>query len=53
MFDGKYGDLEIDGKSISIEKLNVDDLEKYLKEFEKKRLKLIEEQNNYLSRIFS
>ena len=53
MFDEKYGSLEIGGKSIPIEKMNIDDLEKYLKEFENKRLELINQQNDYLSKILS
>lgn len=49
--EGKYGSLHLNGMSIDIEKTNVNELEKYLKELEKKQIECIEQQNNYLSQI--
>lgn len=49
--DGKYGTVHIQGKSIDIEKTKVEDLEKYLKELEKKEENLLNQQNDYLSKI--
>lgn len=50
-FDGKYGNIHIDGTSIDIDKINITDLEKYLERLEKKRVQIIEQQNDYLSQI--
>lgn len=51
--DGKYGNIHINGMSIDIEKTNVNDLNKYLQELEMNRMRLIEQQNNYLSQIIN
>ena len=50
-FDGKYGNIHIDGTSIDIDKINITDLDKYLERLEKKRVQIIEQQNDYLSQI--
>ena len=50
-FDGKYGNIHIDGMSIDIDKINIDELDKYLEKLETKREQIIEQQNNYLSQI--
>lgn len=50
-FDGKYGNIHIDGTSIDIDKININDLDKYLERLEKKRVQIIEQQNDYLSQI--
>ena len=49
--NGKYGNLHIQGKSLDIDKLNLKELEDYLREMEEKRSQLIEEQNEYLSQM--
>lgn len=49
--DGKYGNLHIDGMSLDIDKINLEELNNYLDRLEKKQKELIEEQNNYLSQI--
>lgn len=49
--DGKYGNMHINGMSINIEKTNINELEKYLVELERKQKQLIEQQNDYLSQI--
>lgn len=49
--DGKYGNIHINGMSINIEKTNINELEKYLVELERKQKQLIEQQNVYLSQI--
>ena len=49
--DGKYGKVQIRGRSIDIEKTKINDLINYLQELEVKREKLIDQQNNYLSQI--
>ena len=51
MYDEKYGSVEIDGKKITIEDLDIDDLNKYMKKLENERAQLIEQQNDYLSKI--
>lgn len=51
--NGKYGDIHINGMSIDIEKTKIDDLNEYLQELEKKRMELLEQQNNYLSQIIN
>ena len=50
-FDGKYGNIHIDGMSIDIDKINMDELEQYLEKLETKRVQIIEQQNDYLSQI--
>lgn len=50
-FDGKYGNIHIDGTSIDIDKIKITDLDKYLERLEKKRVQIIEQQNYYLSQI--
>lgn len=50
-FDGKYGNIHIGGTSIDINKIKITDLYKYLERLEKKRVQLIEQQNDYLSQI--
>ena len=49
--DGKYGNIHIDGISIDIDKINITELDKYLERLERKRVKTIEQQNDYLSEI--
>ena len=51
--DSKYGNAHINGMSIDIEKSEISDLNKYLQELETRRMKLIEQQNNYLSQIIN
>ena len=51
--DGKYGNVHIKGMSIDIEKTKISDLNKYLQKLEMKREQLIEQQNNYLSKIIN
>lgn len=50
-FEGKYGNIHVDGMSKDIEKLSAKDLEEYLISLEGKRGKLIEEQNVFISQI--
>lgn len=50
-FDGKYGNIHIDGRSIDIDKMNITELEKYVEKLERKRMQIIEQQNDYLSQI--
>ena len=50
-FDGKYGNIHIDGTSIDIDKINITELGKYLEKIERKRVQIIEQQNDYLSQI--
>ena len=45
------GCINIKGKDVPIEKLDIDELNKYIKEFEKKRESLIKQQNDCLSQI--
>lgn len=49
--DGKYGNVHIDGMSKDIDKINTNELDKYLNELEKHRIELIKQQNEYLSQI--
>lgn len=49
--NGKYGNIHIKGKTIDIDKVNVDELEIYLNELETNRMKLIENQNEYISEL--
>lgn len=49
--DGKYGNVHIEGKSINIEKIPIEELNKYLKILKHNQEKLIEKQNQYLSQI--
>ena len=49
--DGKYGSIHINGMNVNIERTKINELNKYLEELETKRMKLIEQQNNYLSEI--
>ena len=51
--DGKYGNIHVNGMSIDIEKVDVNELDKYLNELEIKQIKLIEQQNEYLSKIIT
>ncbi len=50
-FNGKYGNIHIDGTSIDIDKINITELGKYLEKIERKRVQIIEQQNDYLSQI--
>ena len=50
-FDGKYGNVHIDGMSADIDKINMTELGKYLERLERKRVQIIEQQNAYLSQI--
>ena len=50
-FDSKYGNIHIDGISIDIDKINMGELDKYLEKLEKKRIQIVEQQNDYLSQI--
>lgn len=50
-FDGKYGNIHIDGTSIDIDKININELYNYLEKLERKRVKIIEQQNDCLSQI--
>lgn len=49
--DGKYGNIHIDGISIDIDKINITELDKYLERLERKRVQIIEQQNDCLSQI--
>lgn len=49
----KYGKLHKNGLSTSIDKMNIEELEKNLKELKQKQMKLIEKQNEYLSQIIN
>lgn len=49
--DGKYGNIHVDGMSIDIDKINMNELDKYLEKLQKKREQIIEQQNDYLSQI--
>ncbi len=49
--DGKYGSAQINGKSINIEKTDLNDLEKYSEELLAKRNELLDKQNDYLAKI--
>lgn len=49
----KYGNIHLNGDSISIEKSTVADLKGYMQKLEEKNMKLIEQQNEYLSQIMS
>ena len=49
--DGKYGNMHINGMSKNIEKTNINELEKYIVELERKQKQLIEQKNDYLSQI--
>lgn len=48
---GKYGDVNIDGKSMDINKLSIEKLYEALKRTENKENNLMEEQHRYLSEI--
>lgn len=50
-FDGKYGNVHIDGMSIDIDKINITELDKYLEKLQRKRVQIIEQQNDCLSQI--
>ena len=50
-FNEEYGNLHIDGTSINIDKINLDELTKYLEKLERRRENVIEQQNEYLSQI--
>lgn len=50
-FEGKYGNININGMSKDIEKSNANELKEYVKDLENRRIKLIEQQNSYLSKI--
>ena len=50
-FDGKYGNIHIDGMSVDIDKINMTELGKYLESLERKRVQIIEQQNDCLSQI--
>ena len=51
--NGKYGDLNIEGRKVDIEKTAILELKKYLEQLDKKEKKLIEKQNQYLSEILN
>ena len=50
-FDGKYGNVHIDGISVDIDKISMTELDKYIERIERKREQIIEQQNDYLSQI--
>lgn len=50
-FDGKYGNIHIDGMSVDIDKINMNELSKYLERLERKRVQIIEQQNDCLSKL--
>lgn len=50
-YEGKYGNIHIDGTSMDIDKINLSELNKYLEKLERKRTQIIEQQNDYLSQI--
>ena len=50
-FDGKYGNIHIDGISIDIDKINMTEYDKFLEKLERKQVQIIEQQNDYLSQI--
>ncbi len=49
--DGKYGNIHVDGMSIDIDKININELDMYLEKLERNRELIIEKQNDYLSKI--
>lgn len=48
-----YGNLHKNGSSISIDKMNIEELNKNLRELKLEQMKLIEQQNEYLSQIIN
>ena len=50
-FDGKYGNVHIDGMSIDIDKIHITELDKYLEKLQRKQVQIIEQQNDCLSQI--
>ena len=51
MFDNDYGKINIDGSSLEIDKLSIEELKKYLEICNTKEKELIEKQNEYLSQL--
>ncbi len=49
--ESKYGNINIDGMCIEIDKIKTSDFDKYLEKLEKKRVQLITQQNEYLSQL--
>lgn len=49
--DGKYGNIDVNGMSIDIDKMEVKELSQHLENLEKKQIELINQQNEYLSQI--
>ena len=49
----KYGKIHFNGKSIDIDQIDIDEIDEHLERLELKRMKIIEEQNEYLSQIIS
>lgn len=49
--NGKYGDIKIEGRSVDIEKIPLEELNKNLEKLLEKQNKLLEKQNEYLSQI--
>ena len=47
----KYGNILVDGKTISIDNLKLPELDKYLEQLQEKQVELIDKQNQYLSQI--
>ncbi len=48
-----YGNLHKNGSSISIDKMNIEELNKNLNDLKRKQMKLVEQQNEYLSQIIN
>lgn len=51
--NGRYGNIHVNGMSIDIDKIDLNELDKYLNELEIKQMQLIEQQNEYLSQIIT
>lgn len=51
--DGKYGNVHVNGMTKDIDKIDIKELNMYLKELEAKQVKLIKEQNEYISQIIN
>lgn len=49
--NGKYGSIHVNGMSIDIDRIDITKLDKYLGNLERRRLQIIEQQNEYLSQL--
>lgn len=49
--EGKYGNVNIDGMTVDIDKMDNSEFDKYLEKLEAKRLQLITQQNDCLTKI--